>query len=174
MSCCHNYGDLVQANGDSYQLIDYRIIQGGRRMNQPLVDESVLDDIPSELIRPLLAISIRATHPHTIETYQALLDEMEALLYPCAKAGGESVYYVRVRNQILQSMRAMIDAQTWGQQRDPALEASFVTHHRWMVTLSKAGYHQDVLIHYVRDGVDRERMEEKLRPVVVEATEDDF
>ena len=70
-------------------------------MPEPLVDESVLDDIPPELIRPLLAMSIRASHPHTIETYQALLDEMETLLYPCAKAGGESLYYVRVHNQIL-------------------------------------------------------------------------
>lgn len=143
-------------------------------MPEPLVDESVLDDIPPELIRPLLAISIRASRPHTIETYQALLDEMEALLYPCAKAGGESLYYVRIRSRILQSMRAMIDAQTWGRQTDSELKATFVAPHRWMVILSKEGYEQDVLVNYVRDGVDRERMEEKLRPVVVEATEDDF
>ena len=71
-------------------------------------------------------------------------------------------------------MRVMLDAQTWGRQTDPELEATFVAPHRWMVTLSKEGYEQDVLVNYVRDGVDRERMEEKLRPVVVEATEDDF
>ncbi|MEM8529741.1 MAG: hypothetical protein AAGF95_02805 [Chloroflexota bacterium] len=143
-------------------------------MNQPLVDESVLDDIPSELIRPLLAMSIRADRPHTIETYQALLDEMEPLMEACSKAGGQSLYYVKIRAKILRCMRVMIDAQTWGQQRDPALEATSVDIYSWVVGLSKEGYHQDVLLQYKGDGLDYETMEKKIRPVVVEATEDDF
>lgn len=68
-------------------------------MKKPLVDESVLDGIPDELIRPLLAISIRASHPHTIPSYKQLLKEIRRLVGPCGGAGGESLYYIRVENQ---------------------------------------------------------------------------
>src|SRR5262245_42908560 len=78
-----------------------------RAMRKPLVDESILDGIPDNLIRPLLAISIRATHAQTIEECKQLLKEIKKLIIPCGGAGGESLYYIDVRNIVSRRMYAL-------------------------------------------------------------------
>lgn len=141
-------------------------------MKKPLVDESVLDGIPDELIRPLLAISIRAFRPHTINGYKQLLKEIRRLVRPCHEAGGESLFYIDIENMVNRRMQAMLDAQEWARKSDPVAEVTDIEINRWYVNIHSNGQNRALLVAYERAGVDR-RLEEKVRAVVTEASDRD-
>lgn len=141
--------------------------------NKISIDESILDGIPDELIRPLLAISIRASRPHTIDGYKHLLKEIDKLTISCSEAGGESLYYIRVRNMVSQHMYAMLDAQKWVRKTDPAAKATSIAINRWSVDVFSQQQNRLLLVAYERAGIDQRRMEEKTRAVVTEASERD-
>lgn len=143
--------------------------------NKTLVDEIILEGIPEELIRPLLAISIRASRPQTIDGYKQLLKEIRKLTIPCGEAGGESLYYIRVRNLVSERMQAMLDAQTWARKKDPTAEAVSVDTNRWRVEIHSREQERNysLLVALERAGVDYNRGEEKVRAAVTEATERD-
>lgn len=141
--------------------------------NKTLVDERILDGIPDGLVRPLLAISIRATRLNTIEDYKQLLKDIRKLSKPCHEAGGKSLYYVDVKNDVTRRLEALRAAQKWARKTDPAAEASDIGVNRWYVGVYSNDTYRGLLVAYERAGVDRRRMEEKIRLVVTEASERD-
>lgn len=142
--------------------------------NKTLVDERILDGIPDELIRPLLAISIRATRPNTIDDYKQLLKDIRKLVRSCSEAGGSSLYYIDVENAVEQRLAALLAAQKWARKTDTAAEAKHIGVNRWYVNIhSGNGDYRGLLVAYERAGLDRRRMEEKVRFVVTEASERD-
>jgi hypothetical protein len=135
-------------------------------MTKSLVDESILDGIPDELIRPLLAISIRASRPHTIPSYKQLLKDIRRLIGPCGDAGGESLYYVDVQTRVEQAMQAMLDAQAWVRKTDPAAEATSIYSDRWAVNVHSNGRNQELHVEYKPAGLTINGV--RLRTVVTE------
>lgn len=133
---------------------------------QTLIDESVLDGIPDELIRPLLAISIRASHPHTRKGYQQLLADVRRLAAPCHTAGGESLYYIDVETRVQQYIHAMRAAEKWA--RQPDAEATSIETDQWAVEVHSQGQNRSLLVSYERAGVDPRNFEERVRLVVTE------
>lgn len=141
-------------------------------MKKPLVDERVLEGIPEELIRPLLAMSIRIFQPHTVESYKQLLKEIRQLAKPCGEAGGESLFYIDLKNMAERQMRAMLDAQTWVRKTDSTAEATSLEINRWYVNVHSTGYNRALLVAYERAGLDVNGV--RVRAVVTEATDRDI
>ena len=142
-------------------------------MNKTLVDEQILDGIPDELIRPLLAISIRATRLSTIDDHKKLLKDIQNLTEPCYEARGESGYYLHVKNMVERRMEALIAAQRKARKTDPSAEATDIDVNRWYVGIHSNSAYRGFLVSYERAGLDRRRMEERIRLVVTEAGERD-
>ncbi len=142
--------------------------------NKTLIDESILDGIPDELIRPLLAISIRATRPNTIEDYKQLLKDIRKLIRPCSEAGGSSLYYIDVENAVEQRLAALLAAQKWARKTDTTAEAKYIGVNRWYVNIDSGnGDYRGLLVAYERTGFDGRRMKETGRYVITEASERD-
>lgn len=137
---------------------------------EPLIDESILEGIPDELIRPLLAISILESRTFTIEQHQQLIKEIDKFILPCHEIGGESLYYIRVQNRLYNRLYAMLDAQAGAQQIDPTAKASHADTNRWYVNIIyEDGRNEGVLVSYESTGLDTETMEEGTRPIVTKA-----
>jgi hypothetical protein len=141
---------------------------------KPLIDEQVLEGIPEELIRPLLAMCIRALQPHTAESYKQLLKETRRLGRACSAAGGQSLFYIDLENIITRRMYPMLDAQTWARKTDPTAEATSIEVDRWIVDVHSSGTNRALLVTYERAGIDRRTLEERARVIVTEASDRDL
>src|SRR5215213_10168258 len=123
-------------------------------MKSPLIDEQVLDGIPDELIRPLLAMSIRTFRPHTIESYKKLLKDARKLRQKCLELGGQSGYYLDLENMVNERMQAMTHAQAWARKADSEAEATSIDINRWRVNVHSNGHNRALLVAYERAGMD--------------------
>jgi hypothetical protein len=141
---------------------------------KPLIDEQVLEGIPEELVRPLLAMCIRALQPHTVESYKQLLKETRRLGRACGEAGGQSLFYIDLEDLVSRRMYPMLDAQTWARKTDPTAEATSIEIERWIVNVQSSGTNRALLVTYKRAGVDRRTLEERARVIVTEADDDDL
>ena len=140
-------------------------------MAKSLIDESILNGIPDELIRPLLAISIRASRPHTIASYKQLLKDIRRLSRLCGTAGGESLYYVDVQTNVEQAIQAMLDAQAWARKTDPIAEATSIYSDRWAVNVHSNGQNRELHVEYKPSGLTLNGV--RLRTVVTEVKDHD-
>jgi hypothetical protein len=139
-----------------------------------LIDEQILDGIPEELIRPLLAMCMHALQPHTIESYKQLLKETRRLGRACGEAGGQGLFYIDLENSVNWRMYAMLDAQTWARKTDPDAEATDIEVNRWLVNVHSSGANRALLVAYERAGIDRRTLEERARAIVIEASDRDL
>lgn len=142
--------------------------------NQMLIDESVLDGIPDELIRPLLAISIRATELHTIEDFEQLFKDIEKISRRCSDAGGQSLYYILVKNAAVRRLNAALAAENWGKQTDPTAKFGGIEISRWSVRVATSKEVRRLFVGYKPAGLDPDTMEEEIEFVITEASEDEL
>lgn len=137
------------------------------------INEQILSTVSDELIRPLLALSMRALRPSSIETYKQLLREVKVLRSACSSVE-ESLLCRKLDMMISLRMYAMLDAQKWAQKQGHTAEAIGVYINRWQVEMLIDGENREYLVSYVDDGVDKKRMERKVKPLIIEAAESDL
>ena len=137
-----------------------------------IINQEVLDHVPDELIRPLLALCMRTLRYNSLETYGQVLQELSAIHI---SNESEEVQFLRgrLRSAIQLRMRAMQDAQQWLQAEGHDAEPTEVYVNRWYVGMLVDSQRKGYLVAYEADGIDQEAMEEKARAVVLEATKDD-
>ena len=141
---------------------------------KPLIDEQVLEGIPEELIRPLLAMCIRTLQLHTVESYKQLLKETRRLGRACGETGGQSLFYIDLEDLVTRRMYPMLEAQTWARKTNPAAEAASIEIDRWIVDVHSSGTNRALLVSYERVGIDRRTLEERARVIVTEAGDRDL
>ena len=141
-------------------------------MAKTLVDEQLLDSIPDDLIRPLLVLSIRAAHLDTIEDCRKLLKDVRKISKRCSDAGGESLYYVHLYNIAAQRLDVLLAVQRKVRQTDPSAKAEYINISRWSVAVSTKGQYRSWFVSFKRGGLDKRRMEEYIRTVITEASDD--
>ncbi len=141
-------------------------------MANTLIDEQLLDSIPIDLIRPLLVLSIRAAHLHTIEDCRKLLKDVRKLSKRCSDAGGESLYYVHLYNVAAQRLHVLLAVQRKVRKMDPTAKAEDINISRWRVDVSTKGQYSSWFVSFKRGGLDQRRMEEYIRTVITEASDD--
>jgi hypothetical protein len=139
---------------------------------KPTVDQQILEQIPDELVRPLLALCMRTLRYNSVDTYQQLIHELDALREVCTGLD-EQLLWSRLNSMIQLRLIAMLNVQQWAQERGHSAEPAGVYINRWYIDMIVDGKNKGYLVSYADDGVDEERMERKSKAVVIEATEDD-
>jgi hypothetical protein len=138
----------------------------------PDIDQHILDQVPDDLIRPLLALCMRTLRYNSFTTYEQLLQELRTI-----RATDESLdvqlLWSHLTGIIRLRMRAMQDAKEWLHLQGQIAEPTEVYVNRWYVGMMVDSQPKGYLVSYTDDGIDYEAMERKSRAVVREATEDD-
>jgi hypothetical protein len=134
---------------------------------RPLLDEEILDDIPDELIRPLLALCLRALKPNTIESYKQVLKEGRRLGRACRVTPSARLAYHLPETRVVVRLHRMQEAQAWAQKIDPDAEVTSILVNRWYVNTIIHGEQRPLLVehHLIRP--------DRLRTLVTEADVDD-
>jgi hypothetical protein len=142
--------------------------------NQTLIDESVLNGIPDELIRPLLAISIRATELYSTEDFEQLFKDIQKIREAASNAEPQSLYYVHVENAATRRLCALQAAEDWAKQTDPAAHFGGIEISRWSIHVYSGKDVRRLFVSYKPTGLDPLSMEEKIEFVITEASEDEL
>jgi hypothetical protein len=138
----------------------------------PIINQEILNSVPDELIRPLLALCMRTLQYNSRETYEDILEELNAIQ---TSNEIQAVQFLRGRLRSAVQLRicAMQDVQQWLRANGQDAEPTEVYVNRWYVGMLVDGQRKGYLVSHAPDGIDQEAMEEKSRAVVLEATQDD-
>ena len=137
-------------------------------MAKVTIDETILETIPEHLIRPLLVLSIRAANLHTVDECRNLINDVRKIANECSRAGGESLYYVKLLNAAEQRLQALPAVQRKMRKTDPTASVAVIDISRWSVYGYANGRDQQWFVSYKRGGLDRHTMEESIRTVISE------
>ncbi|HEU5015991.1 MAG TPA: hypothetical protein VFT66_25935 [Roseiflexaceae bacterium] len=137
------------------------------------IDEQILENVPDELIRPLLALCMRALRENSIPEYRKLIRELNALREACTGLE-EQLLWARLDAKIYLQMHAMLEAEKWAKKHGHTAKAISVYVNRWYVQMVVDGENKEYVISYADDGIDKRRMEQKRKAVVQEAIGDDM
>jgi hypothetical protein len=138
----------------------------------PIINQEILNSVPDELIRPLLALCMRTLQYNSRETYEDILEELNAIQ---TSNEIQEVQFLRGRLRSAVQLRicAMQDVQQWLRAKGQDAEPTEVYVNRWYVGMLVDGQRKGYLVSHEPDSIDQEAMEEKSRAVVLEATQDD-
>ena len=136
------------------------------------LNEQILENVSPELIRPLLALCMRTLQPNSTGTYEQLIQEIQSVSRVCHNLE-EELLCTRLKGMAHVRMQAMRDAQEWVEKQGDEADSIDVHVNRWYVEMLVNGENRAYVVSYVDDGVDRQRMERKVKALVVEATEGD-